>query len=421
MEDKGFFNFQCKISRKGSGYGLTQETITSTLHQFYSKSEMHFLLVGSSPKSNIQIADLAPQHISLVFSADHLTMETPAPCEFVTKKERRQLQEKQSVRIPISDRVKWEVIFPNQAALSCKVYEEMFFFPEKLMAFLEKEYGKLDKIWESTAFCTFKTADNRVLKILQPSYIDNKKITERFEKAAIRFQRLPHDLFLKINKVVNNYVDMTCYAEMEYIEGESLDNYVARQGTIPVDEANSIARQIAERLVVLQERGYCVRNLTPQNVLLCQDGSIRLTGFFLLKDYSVQMTQQDDQMVIPNYSSPEQLENASRADIYSDIFSLGAIFHHLLLGEPPFTANNRMQYQLMLASAKPITKESLQAKAPKIAPELCKLMAAMLSFDKGQRPAPRQIITMLGGGLEKKERKGLWQSITGMFRMTDES
>lgn len=389
-----YFHLKCQMMRKGSDYGIKRETFSNNWHMMLTRSEAQCIFIGSSPKSQIQLANTAPQHVSLLLSKDMVALEALAPFELSFKEETKVLNQGQTEHIPLVNRAKWDILFPNQTSVKFKLYDEMFLIQSDVQKRLEKEYGTLQKIWESHTFLVFKTHDNKVIKLLQPSYAQDEKTAKRFEKAAMRFQELPSNLFLKINKVVCDHA--MYFTEMEYLEGDTLGNYLAQRGVLPLAEAENIVRQIAQRLAVLQDHGYSVRNLNPENILMCKDGTIRITGFLLLKDHSLHMTQEDEQMIIPNYSSPEQLQDPSLVDVYSDIFSLGAIFYSLLMGEPPFNASNINHYLVMLSSADPITVKKIDDLRQDIPIHIAKLITSMLSFDKGHRPAPRQIITSLG-------------------------
>lgn len=424
---ENYFHLRCRISRKGSDYGLNKETFTSGLHMVLAKADSECLFIGSSPKSQIHIKGIEAAHATLMLSNEQITVEALSPFDLVTKKEKKQIQTGERVRLPLGNRAKWDIVFPNQTAVRCTIYDEVSLVPQELRERLEVQYGKLEKIWESQTFYTFKTENDKVLKVLQPTYTKNRQIANRFEKAAKSFQKLPADLFVKINKVINDAKTQLCYVEMDYVESEILGNYAAKKGLLPREEAEYLIKEAAQRLTLLQDQGFSVRNIHPYNMLLGKDNTLRIIGFFLLKDYSLHMTQASDQMVIPNYTSPEQLQNPSLVDIYSDVYSLGVIFYSLLLGEPPIGGNNIPEYVALLSEAEPITVKHIQKTAPDVPDHTAKLIAAMLSFDKGQRPAPRQVVSILAGqaqspeppAVAKKPERGLWQRLMNIFRLPE--
>jgi serine/threonine protein kinase len=361
--------------------------------------------------------ELAPQHASFLLSKDSVIMEALAPCELILPSGKKNLESGQRVTLELKDRTKWEIVFPNQTKITCKIYDEMFPVASEIKKSLESEYGKLQKIWESQSFWSLKSQDGKALKVLQPTYFDKERVANRFGKAAKSFQKLPADQFLEITKIECDSVDKPCYVEMKYLQGEILGNYLAKQGVLPLEEAKRLVKEIALRLSVLQDHGYSVRNLNPQNIIIGKDGKLRLTGFLFLKDYNLNMTQADDQMIIPNYSSPEQMQDPSKVDVYSDVFSLGATFYSLLLGESLYNASNATQYMLQLTSAESVEPTKIQAIAPDLDFSLCKMIADMLCLDQGKRPAPKKIVAFLSGSskdtstVEKKTEQGFFSRL----------
>ena len=93
---------------------------------------------------------------------------------------------------------------------------------------------------------------------------------------------------------------------MRCFDGETLENYVARKGCIPLPQVKFITRSIAERLLIFQRFGYCCRNLSPSNILLCKDSTVRITGFFPVeirnKSYDVQRPYDCSQIYGPRAS-----------------------------------------------------------------------------------------------------------------------
>jgi tRNA A-37 threonylcarbamoyl transferase component Bud32 len=134
------------------------------------------------------------------------------------------------------------------------------------------------------------------------------------------------------------------YYVMPYVEGESLEERLARERQLPVEEAVRIVREVASALAYAHARGVVHRDIKPANILLSN-------GFALVADFGLAraITRAKSSTVIthsglvvgsPAYMSPEQSAGEAELDGRSDIYALGCVLYELLAGDPPFTASN---------------------------------------------------------------------------------
>lgn len=160
----------------------------------------------------------------------------------------------------------------------------------------------------------------------------------RFEAEAKILQHLQHP---RIPKVYIDFKDEGFhYLAMDYVRGEDLEDIIRRERAIPEARALQWGEQICEVLEYLhsQRPPIIFRDMKPSNVMIEPDGGIKLIDFGIAK--MLQPTQRGTQIGTPGYAPPEQYQGI--AAIESDIFSLGATFHHMLTGrdprdEPPFS------------------------------------------------------------------------------------
>jgi len=137
----------------------------------------------------------------------------------------------------------------------------------------------------------------------------------------------------------------TAYLVMEYLDGESLSVRLRRRGPLPCNDAVRITRQIASSLAAAHAANIVHRDLKPENLFMVRDGEalggerpkILDFGIAKLGDDGLDrfQTRTGAVMGTPAYMSPEQC-NAGKIDQRTDIYSLGCVLFHLLLGRPPF-------------------------------------------------------------------------------------
>ncbi len=125
------------------------------------------------------------------------------------------------------------------------------------------------------------------------------------------------------------------YIVMELVEGESLAQRLKRAGKLSIEEASSIARQVAAGLAYAHEKGVVHRDIKPANILLDAKGRAAITDFGVARLSASDLTRTGEVLGTPNFMSPEQVLGHS-LDGRSDLFSLGVVYYLMLTGERPF-------------------------------------------------------------------------------------
>ncbi len=393
--------FHCKfyVTRLGVDYQCVHD-FSSTIETYLEKSSGQILSIGSGQEDFIHFRGLPPGAVSFAILDDALILHTSEPVQLLIDEKKIQTTAGQRLNFPFTEEgmqlfgFSWKITLGSHHIIFKVATEEEHLSPQ-VVSFLEGRHGKMQKIQEGRSSLLFRTEEGKVLKVLRPSFVKSTGVVQRFITAARKFQKLPGHLFLKTYEIVYQQQHGLCYIVMEFFAGETLQNYLARKGILPLAEAESIVFHLAQNLAILQKYGYCFRNLTPENILIGADGQIRLTGFFLLKAQDVQLTLDGAQMVIPKYSAPEQAQNPSAVNIMADIFSLGAIFYHLLAGEPPFQFSTPKQYAEYLNSGKELTAEEIARQLADIPAPTGELIASLLFFDRNKRPDPQTLLDKL--------------------------
>jgi serine/threonine-protein kinase len=132
------------------------------------------------------------------------------------------------------------------------------------------------------------------------------------------------------------------YIVMEYLEGQTLGHLMQTIRPMPQPDALKIASRICEALHYMHEHDVVHRDLKPDNVMICNDGSIRIMDFGIAKMESARRLTFGGftpAMGTPDYMAPEQVKG-KRGDRRTDIYSLGAILYEMVTGSVPFEGAN---------------------------------------------------------------------------------
>ncbi len=178
------------------------------------------------------------------------------------------------------------------------------------------------------------------LKMILASHLASPEHIRRFQSEARAAARLRHSHIVPIHDV--GQLGGQHYFTMEYIEGESLAERIAR-GPVHVQTVVRLVSAVARAVEHLHQQGIVHRDLKPSNILLDSDGEPYVTDFGLAKVFvpGAEMTATGVIAGTPSYMAPEQASGRG-GDVgpAADIYSLGAILYELLTGQPPFREEN---------------------------------------------------------------------------------
>lgn len=180
------------------------------------------------------------------------------------------------------------------------------------------------------------------VKILRDDLVDSPVFLERFRAEARHTAALAHPGIAGVFDYGEDRHDGKCvaYLVMELVPGEPLSKVMARQGILPVNTVLSFLAQTAEALHAAHLIGVVHRDVKPGNLLLLDNGTIKVTDFGIARAAdSVQLTEVGQVIGTARYISPEQAMGAEVTPA-SDVYSLGVIGYEMLAGRPPFTAEN---------------------------------------------------------------------------------
>jgi serine/threonine protein kinase len=246
---------------------------------------------------------------------------------------------------------------------------------------------------------TYKAVDtilNRrvALKVVSAELLHSPQVKERFLREAQAAALIHHPHVATIFQF-GQQGDTYFYA-MEYVDGEDLERYVARQGPLTPATSLRVALQVAQALEAAQARKLVHRDIKPANIIALANRSgmldVKLIDFGLAKGGAAeapdvsQITRTIDFIGSPAFASPEQCET-KKLDIRSDIYSLGITLWYLLTGKRPFSGTVG---EVMIAQAtKPPPFDQL-AQTPEPVVELIRKMIQKKPEDRFQTPEELQ-------------------------------
>jgi len=211
---------------------------------------------------------------------------------------------------------------------------------------LDERFEILDVINRSAMSSVFKATDlttgrHVALKVPLPNLEGDPGAFSRFQREEEIGRSLDHPSVLKILPVDDKEKSRP-YIAMELLEGQTLEQRMQQTRAFPEDEALRIVSHVCDALGYLHEHEIVHRDLKPQNIMLCNDGSLRIMDFGIAKaGASKRLTFGgfSPTMGTPDYMAPEQVKG-QRGDERTDLYSLGAILYEMLTGHVPFEAPN---------------------------------------------------------------------------------
>ncbi|HEY1922065.1 MAG TPA: protein kinase [Tepidisphaeraceae bacterium] len=185
------------------------------------------------------------------------------------------------------------------------------------------------------------TGDVVALKVPFMQYESDPGFYQRFQREQAIGTALRHPYILKMMPD-DSVKKSRPYIVMEYLEGQTLGHLMHTIGPMPEADALKIASRVCEALHYMHEHDVVHRDLKPDNIMICTDGSIRIMDFGIAKfegQRRLTFGGFTPAMGTPDYMAPEQVKG-KRGDARTDIYSLGAILYEMVTGSVPFEGAN---------------------------------------------------------------------------------
>jgi serine/threonine protein kinase len=187
----------------------------------------------------------------------------------------------------------------------------------------------------------------------------------RFYQEAKAAGRLSHPNIVTIYDVGKS--GDVAYIAMEFLHGKELRDIMNEGGLLPVDKALDIAAQVSQGLAYAHEHGIVHRDVKPSNIMVANDGHVKITDFGIARMASASVRTQTGMVVgSPKYMSPEQVMG-KEIDQRSDIFSLGVMLYEILTGQAPFNGENINAIMYQTLNSVPVPPGLLNSDVPEMA------------------------------------------------------
>lgn len=210
----------------------------------------------------------------------------------------------------------------------------------------------------------YDNIDDRVVavKILKEEFLANEEFRRRFKNESKAIAVLSHPNIVKVYDV--SYGDRIQYIVMECVDGITLKEYIQQQGVINYKEAVFFVTQILRALQHAHDKGIVHRDIKPQNIMLLENGAIKVTDFGIARfSRSETRTMTDSTIGSVHYISPEQ----ARGDITddkADIYSVGVMLYEMLTGKLPFESDNTVSVAIMQLQQEPVKPRDINPSIP---------------------------------------------------------
>ena len=202
----------------------------------------------------------------------------------------------------------------------------------------------------------YKAYDNQedrlvAIKILKEEFLTNEEFLRRFKNESKAIAMLSHPNIVNVYDV--SFGDLIQYIVMEYIEGITLKEFIEKEGSLRWKDAVHFTIQILKGLQHAHDNGIVHRDVKPQNIMVLEDGTIKVTDFGIARfARSDQRTITDKAIGSVHYISPEQARG-EKTDEKADIYSVGVMLYEMLTGKLPFQADSAVSVAIMQLQREP--------------------------------------------------------------------
>ena len=210
---------------------------------------------------------------------------------------------------------------------------------------------------------------NVAVKILKNEFVNDKEFLERFNKEAQVAATISSPNIVNVYDVGHD--GDIHYIVMEYVVGQTLKEYIDDNGMLSWQETVEYAIQICTALDRAHKNGIIHRDIKPQNIILTNDGVLKVTDFGIARATTNETTNMGEStMGSVHYFSPEQARGGY-TDAKSDIYSLGIVMYELITGILPFNGESPIAIAIKHMQEKPVSPKEFNISIPLLPFKVC--------------------------------------------------
>jgi eukaryotic-like serine/threonine-protein kinase len=245
-------------------------------------------------------------------------------------------------------------------------------------------YELLEKLGRGGMGTVYRATDRQsghvvALKFLADGLAEDTVLKRRFQREAQAAAGLDHVNIGAIHGVEETE-EGRLFIVMPYYGGGTLKSTIA-QGPLPVADAIGCAAQVADGLAHAHAAGVIHRDIKPANLMFAGDGSLKILDFGIAKIAGEKLTRTGLVLGTLAYMSPEQAAGGT-LDHRTDLWALGAVFHEMLTGRPPFAAAS---IELLFRAVRQEEPAAIRSLRPEVPRGIEAVVSRLLQKDPGRR------------------------------------
>ena len=271
---------------------------------------------------------------------------------------------------------------------------------------IKGRYKIYDEVGEGAAGSVYLARDQEearivAIKVVHSHLTKDGQFMERFQREASILAELKE---FESPHIVRLYEfgeeDGMVYIVIEFVEGRTLAEILAARGTLEVDEALVVTRQVAACLEVTNRKNIVHRDLKLANLMITPEGTVKVMDFGIARSLMYTGMTSTGVLGTPYYISPEQAEGRKNLDSRTDMYSLGVCLYQMLTGELPYVGESPMELILQHVEA-PIP--SVRNKRPDVPPSVDEIVRRCMAKKVEDRYAtPADLIAALDRALKSE-------------------
>lgn len=384
------------VRRKGEEYGLSDQYITGKIKYFLSEEASPTIKIGNASNMDIFVTQSFPFHAALQITENQfvlqankkLILQYQDKSQILTKGESFSIplenfsesEEKVTCFIKIKDSLIKSVIKPDDNLIKTD---------STAYQYLIQKYGRLIKIAQGENALLYRNLQGKplIFKILKIEKQDAQSI-QKFLQAASMLERFKRPILPPILEIIKESRICLYGYIMEGVPLESLKSRIIRHRRLGGKVFSHLFNQLGQFLYDLHSQNMVYKDLSPENILLDDDGNCHLSGLSFLRYANLSEKEEAQGMAVyPGFTAPEQIENPISTDMRCDIFSLASILYYTLAGKPPFESQSSLEYLRAIKQGLPLPEFPSNNK---LLESYKKLISSSLCLAPEQRPLSLQ-------------------------------